>query len=178
MDQPIKSGSYNSTLALFGAFSLFLSTVEYLIPKPLPFIRIGIANIPVMLAIDLFPFGSYFLLVILKVIGQAIITGSLFSYVFLFSLGGTVASSPGMFTLRRLIGKQRISFIGIGVAGALLSNGAQIILARLFIFGPSARFIAPPLLLLGLVTGCFGHFLPEFCRRIPLVPVETSGRIP
>uniref|UniRef100_A0A7C3I1M9 Heptaprenyl diphosphate synthase n=1 Tax=Gracilinema caldarium TaxID=215591 RepID=A0A7C3I1M9_9SPIR len=163
MDQPIKR---HSTLALLGALCLFLSTIEYLIPKPLPFIRIGIANIPIMLAIDLFPFSSFFLLVMIKVIGQAIITGSLFSYVFLFSLGGTLASALGMFTLRRLIGKQGISFIGIGIVGALLSNGVQIILAWLFIFGPSAQFIAPPLLLLGLVTGLLlGIFCQNFSEQ-------------
>jgi len=163
MDQLIKR---HSTLALLGALCLFLSTIEYLIPKPLPFIRIGIANIPIMLAIDLFPFSSFFLLVIIKVIGQAIITGSLFSYVFLFSLGGTLASALGMFILRKLLGNNRISFIGIGMVGALLSNGVQILLAWLFIFGPSAQFIAPPLLLLGLITGLLlGIFCQNFSEQ-------------
>ncbi|AEJ18308.1 Gx transporter family protein [Gracilinema caldarium] len=159
MDQPIKR---HSPLALLGALCLFLSTIEYLIPKPLPFIRIGIANIPIMLAIDLFPFSSFLLLVMLKVIGQAILTGSLFSYVFLFSLGGTLTSALGMFVLRRLIGKNNISFIGIGLVGAILSNGVQIGLAWLFIFGPSAQFIAPPLLLLGFITGLL---LGIFCQN-------------
>jgi heptaprenyl diphosphate synthase len=163
MGQPIKQ---QSVLALLGALCLFLSTIEYLIPKPLPFIRIGIANIPLMLAIDLFPLSSFFLLVILKVLGQAIITGSLFSYVFLFSLGGTLASALGMYLLRKLIGMKNISFIGIGIIGALLSNGVQIILAWIFIFGSSAQFIAPPLLLLGLITGLLlGIFCQSFSER-------------
>jgi len=163
MDQPIKR---QSTLALLGALCLFLSTIEYLIPKPLPFIRIGLANIPIMLAIDLFPFASFFLLVIIKIVGQAIITGSLFSYVFLFSFGGTVASALGMYLLRKLIGKEGISFIGIGIVGALLSNAVQILLAWLLIFGSSAQFIAPPLLLLGLITGLLlGIFCQHFSEQ-------------
>lgn len=176
MDRPIKS---QSTLALLGALCFFLSTIEYLIPKPLPFIRIGIANIPIILAIDLFPFGSFMLLVIIKVIGQAIITGSLFSYVFFFSLGGTLASAIGMFVLRKLIGKNGISFIGIGIIGALLSNGMQIALAWFFIFGPSAQFIAPPLLLLGLVTGLIlGFFCQKFSEQSRWYEQALQERIP
>ncbi|MCK5201492.1 MAG: Gx transporter family protein, partial [Spirochaetales bacterium] len=36
------------TIALFAAFCIFLSTVEYLIPKPFPFFRLGLANFPII----------------------------------------------------------------------------------------------------------------------------------
>jgi Predicted membrane protein len=85
------------TIALLGACCLFLSAVEYLIPKPLPFMRLGLANLPLMIALDIFPFGSYMILVCLKIFGQAIITGTLFSYVFLFSVTGTLFSALVMF---------------------------------------------------------------------------------
>lgn len=176
MVPPIKEKVSGSTLALLGAFCLFLSTIEYLIPKPLPFIRIGIANIPIMIAIDLFPFGSFVLLVLIKVLGQAIITGSLFSYVFLFSLGGSAASALSMYGFRRLIGNKNISFIGIGIIGALVSNCIQIILAWIFIFGPSAKFIAPPLLLLGLVTGLLlGFFCQVFTEQSRWYTQQIQG---
>jgi heptaprenyl diphosphate synthase len=136
-----------------------------MIPKPLPFMRIGIANLPLILALDIFPFGPFLVLVSLKVLGQALITGALFSYVFLFSLAGTFASALSMYTLRRLLGV-RIGFIGISVTGALLSNAAQLGLARLFIFGDSVRYIAPPFLAVGLVTGiALGVFCEYFSRQ-------------
>jgi heptaprenyl diphosphate synthase len=94
--------------ALLGALCLFLSTVEYLIPKPLPFMRLGLANLPLILALDLFPFRAFMALVCLKALGQALVTGTLFSYVFLFSLAGTVASALSMYGLRRLCGETRI----------------------------------------------------------------------
>ena len=65
-------------IALLGAFCLFLSTIEYVIPKPLPFMRIGIANLPLMLALDIFPFRTFLVLTGIKVLGQALITGTLF----------------------------------------------------------------------------------------------------
>jgi len=153
------------TLALLGACCFFLAAVEYMIPKPLPFMRIGLANLPLMLALDIFPFPSFLILVCIKVLGQALITGTLFSYIFLFSLTGTFFSALLMWSLRRTL-KKRISFIGIGTAGAMVSNAAQLALAYVFIFKENARYIAPPFLAVGLITGIvLGVFCEVFTRR-------------
>jgi heptaprenyl diphosphate synthase len=158
-------GNPQKTIALLGAFCLFLSTIEYLIPKPLPFMRIGIANLPLMLAVDILSFKQFALLAIIKIMGQALVTGTLFSYIFLFSLAGTLLSSLTMFALRHLFG-QNISFIGIGTAGALLSNLSQLLMASFFVFGKSARYIAPPFLGAGLITGIsLGAFCLYFSRK-------------
>jgi len=151
-------------LALLGALCLFLSAVEYMIPKPLPFMRIGLANLPLMLALDIFPLPSFLVLVCIKVLGQALITGTLFSYVFLFSLTGTFLSALLMFSLRRMF-KERITFTGIGTAGAFVSNLSQLALAHVFIFRENARYIAPAFLTAGLVTGiALGIFCEIFAR--------------
>ncbi|MDR0388683.1 MAG: Gx transporter family protein [Spirochaetaceae bacterium] len=152
--------------AVLGGFCLFLSTIEYMIPKPLPFMRIGIANLPLMLALDIFSLQGFALLICIKVLGQALITGTLFSYIFLFSLAGTVASALAMYLLRRLLGPGLISFIGVGSIGALLSNLSQIVLAWVFVFGSSARLIMPPFLAAGLITGIvLGAFCEYFTAR-------------
>jgi heptaprenyl diphosphate synthase len=154
------------TVALLGAFCLFLSTIEYMIPKPLPFMRIGIANLPLMLSLDIFPFPSFLLLVAIKVLGQALITGTLFSYIFLFSLAGTLLSALSMYGLRRLLTADGISFIGVGTLGAMVSNLTQMALGWIFIFGKSARYIAPPFLAIGLITGvALGWFCEYFTHR-------------
>jgi heptaprenyl diphosphate synthase len=158
--------SSRRNLTLLGAFCLFLSTVEYMIPKPFPFMRIGIANLPLMLALDIFPFPVFLVLAGIKILGQAIITGTLFSYVFIFSLAGTYVSALSMYALRRLLGRKRISFIGIGAAGAMMSNCSQLALAWLFIFRENVRYIAPPFLAAGLLAGiCMGVFCEYFSRR-------------
>ncbi|MEN6364589.1 MAG: Gx transporter family protein, partial [Rectinema sp.] len=48
--------------ALLGAFCFFLSAVEYMLPKPMPFMRLGIANLPILLAVDILPFRWYLIL--------------------------------------------------------------------------------------------------------------------
>jgi heptaprenyl diphosphate synthase len=151
-------------LAMLGALCLFLSAVEYMIPKPLPFMRIGLANLPLMLALDIFPLPSFLVLVCIKTFGQALITGTLFSYVFLFSLTGTFLSAFLMFFLRRVF-KERITFTGIGTAGAFVSNLSQLALAHVFIFRENVRYIASAFLAAGLVTGiALGIFCEIFAR--------------
>jgi heptaprenyl diphosphate synthase len=152
-------------VAFLGAICLFLSTVEYLIPKPIPFLRVGIANLPILMSLDLLPAPLLLLLVVLKVLGQGLIGGTLFSYVFLFSAAGSFASALAMLAVRRLLGS-RISLVGVGVLGALFSNTAQILLARLLIFGEGAWLIAPPFLALGTVTAALlGVFAERFVAR-------------
>jgi heptaprenyl diphosphate synthase len=130
-----------------------------------------------MLALDILPFGEFALLALLKVAGQGIVTGTLFSYVLLFSLAGTFASALSMYALRRLLGTNLASMAGISVLGALLSNGAQIVLARLCVFGPSVRYIIPPFLATGVITGTgLGIFCERFIGKSRWYARETSPR--
>jgi heptaprenyl diphosphate synthase len=166
-------------LPLLGAFCLFLSTIEYLIPKPLPFMRIGLANLPLMLALDIFSLKVFILLVLIKVAGQALVTGTLFSYVFLFSFAGSFVSALSMFSLRRLLGPKGLSLAGIGIAGAMLSNGTQLLLARFLVFGPGMQFLTPPFLAAGLVTGlALGLFCERFRSRSRWYASRIKGPVP
>jgi len=152
-------------VAFLGALCLFLSTIEYMIPKPIPFLRVGIANLPILISLDLLPVPLLLLVVVLKVLGQGLIGGTLFSYVFLFSAVGSFASAFAMLLLRRICGA-RISLVGVGVLGALCSNIAQILLARWLIFGEGAWLIAPPFLAIGTVTAALlGLFAEKFSRE-------------
>ena len=162
----LKSHEDRKTVAILGAFCLFLSTIEYMIPKPLPFMRLGIANLPIMLALDIFPLNTFLTLVAVKIVGQALITGTLFSYVFLFSLAGTSLSALSMYGLRRFTGRNQVSFIGVGTMGAMISNISQLCLAWVFIFRNSVWYVTPIFLSAGVVTGvALGIFCELFTRR-------------
>ena len=161
----LKNPDVRKTLALLGAFCMFLSTIEFMIPKPMPFMRLGLANLPLMMALDIFPFPTFVALIGIKVLGQAIVTGTLFSYIFLFSLVGTTLAALSMYFLRRTL-RERVSFIGVGAMGAMVSTISQMALAWLFLLGNAARFIAPPFFAAGLITGiALGVFCEIFTRR-------------
>ena len=151
--------------ALLGAFCFFLSAVEYMVPKPLPFMRLGIANLPILLAIDLLPLPWYLALALVKVVGMSLISGSLFSYVALFSLAGTLVAALVMRGARKAFGSL-VSAVGISVLGAVSSNLVQIEIAGAVVFGDAARLVAPPFLAMGLVTGILlGLFAQAFTAK-------------
>jgi uncharacterized membrane protein len=165
------------TIAWFGALCFFLSAIEYMIPKPLPFLRLGIANLPLMLAIDVLPVPAYFALALIKIAGQGLIGGTIFSYVFLFSIAGSLASATIMLALRKAF-RERVSWIGVSVAGAFASNAAQLTLARYWIFGESAWLIMPPFLAVGAVTGTLlGVFANAFAARSAWYASIRSGGV-
>tara|TARA_B100000614_G_C14527765_1_gene485219 strand:+ start:773 stop:1336 length:564 start_codon:yes stop_codon:yes gene_type:complete len=149
---PDGGASLANMLAMLAAVAMFFSTLEYLIPKPVPFFRVGLANLPILVVIRFFRPRHVFALTLLKVVGQGLINGTLASYVFLFSLFGSLASACIMLLVAAL-GDRRVSLIGVSTAGAVASNIVQVTLSVLFIFGPSSWVIAPPFLILGTIAG-------------------------
>ena len=164
--------------AFLGAFCFFLSAVEYMLPKPLPFMRLGIANLPILLAVDILPFRWYLVLAVVKVIGMSLISGTLFSYIALFSMAGTMAAALAMWALRRA-GGRFISQIGVSIAGAMISNASQIFIARYLVFRETAWLIAPLFLAMGLATGAgLGLFAEHFSRISKWYAMAASLPLP
>jgi len=148
-----------------GALCLFFSTIEYLFPKPFPFFRLGLANLPILVMLPVVRPGYILLLVLLKVLGQGLINGTLASYVFLFSAAGSFSSAAVMLASQRVFGRH-ISLIGVSIFGAIASNAVQLFLSVTFIFGKTAWVIAPLFFTLGVASGvAVGVFAQRFYDR-------------
>jgi len=161
MPSKIKKSQNIRLLTFFASLCLYLSAIEYAIPKPLPFLRLGLANLPILLGLEVFPIYTVLLLTLLKILLQAFISGTFFSYVFVFSLAGSLSASLAMIVVYKIFKKGWLSFTGISVAGAFANNLAQIACARYLLFGENTKYIAPLLLVFGLVTGIL---LGLFCN--------------
>ena len=136
--------------------------------------RIGLANLPILAALEFLQPQFVLLLILLKVIGQNLIHGTLFSYVFLFSLSGSFAGGLVMIVCMKVMRKY-ITLIGVSVFGALASNIVQILLARYLIFGRNAWLLAPAFLIVGtassIVLGAIAQYYvrhSEWLRKIKL----------
>lgn len=147
-------------ISFIAASTLLLASLEYLIPKPLPFLRLGLANLPLLLILQSFNWPSYFLLLLLKAIGQGMVSGTLFSYLFFISLAGTLASGVAMKLLKGAL-KSNVSLVGISVVGAFVSNLAQLQVAAWVAYGPTIWVAAPLMLGLGMITSIILGFLGE-----------------
>lgn len=149
-----KSSTNKKILSFLTALCLFFSAVEFAIPKPFPFLRLGLANAPIILSLFILPASQFFLLVILKIFVQNLISGTLFSYTILFSIAGSFSSALIMFILFKLLYHRGfISLIGISLAGALFNSLAQLGISYLLIFNENTKFIAPVLLASSFITG-------------------------
>lgn len=152
----------DTLVPVFGALCFFLSAIEFVIPKPLPFMRIGLANVPLMLALDVLSFPAFLLLAVIKIFGQAFISGTLFSYLVLFSAAGTLGAAFTMYALHS-IPRKLLSLAGIGMAGAFVSNSIQLFVGRFFVFGKGIWYMLPPFLCIGAITSIvLGIFCENF----------------
>jgi len=146
---------------------MFLSTLECAIPKPIPFLRIGLANFPILIALDSMNIWHIILLATLKVIVQGIISGTIFSYISIFSIAGTLSSTLVMLLLHRaFFHRGLISYCGISISGAIANNLAQIAVSYLILFGKNTFYIAPVLLVCSLITSpILGLFTTKFVEN-------------
>ncbi|GAB1458057.1 hypothetical protein MASR2M48_33650 [Spirochaetota bacterium] len=151
-------------VAFLAALCLFMSTIEYAIPKPVPFFRIGLANAPMLLAVRKLSPGKMLLLAALKALGQGLISGTFLSYVFLFSLAGTFSSCLTMIAVAA-IGGSRVTRIGISVSSGLVSNIAQLVLARYILFGSGIGYLTPLILGIGTASSVFLGYVSELFIR-------------
>ena len=150
-------------LPLFAGLCFFLSLVDVMIPKPVVFFRLGLANLALMLAMDVLSARSFFFLLLVKVVGQAMLSGTIFSYVVFFSLIGTFSSGTVIYLLNFLRKKGWISFVGISLLGAFVSNISQWLFARYMLFGIGAWYILPPMMVFSLITSLLiGLFANSF----------------
>ncbi len=152
------------TIAFVGAVTLLCSTLEFLIPKPLPFLRLGLANLPLLIILDTIGFKAYLAILFLKAIGQGMVSGTLFSYLLLVSLAGTLSSGLAMYGTQRLLGR-RVSLVGISLIGAFVSNLSQIAVASAIVYGRAIWIAAPLMLALGMATSLVLGILAEHYRK-------------
>lgn len=138
-------------LSFSAALCMFFSLIEYAIPHPLPFLRIGLANVPIILGLYKLKTKDYFLLALLKVLLQSLVGGTFFSYIFVYSLCGTLVSAFFMWSVSK-IAKSKVSALGLCVAGALGNNIMQIVLSYFWIFGTAIVYAIPLILIFGFVT--------------------------
>ena len=149
-------------LLQFAGLSLFLATIEMLIPKPMPFLKLGIANLPILLFITYLRFREMLLLVFFKVFCQSLISGSLLSYIFVFSACSSLASGCAMWFLGRL-SPRFFSLLGVSIFGAFISISMQLFLALSYFFPGMGSLLIPWSLIFGLTSGfLLGLFALQF----------------
>lgn len=163
-------------IAYLSALTLLFSYAEMLLPRFVPFFRLGLGNIAILLAFNL-SLPSFLLLTVFKAITASLMAGTLFSPFFLISLGQSIVSGFLMYLMAKLNGKTQnrlFSVYGISTAGAAISSLIQIALSSLYLGQGTTALLGPMLLFSifsGIVTAVLSQILhipettPELIRR-------------
>lgn len=141
-------------IAVLAAYALALHGFEYLLPTPIPWLRLGLANIITLVALTLYGFSTAMSVTLIRVILASIFTGTFLGPAFLLSLSGGMSSTAAM-GLIYVVQRNLFGPVGLSLIGALFHNIAQLTLAYfLFIQRIEAILIISPLVIfIGVLTG-------------------------
>jgi heptaprenyl diphosphate synthase len=153
------------SIAFFAAFAIALSIIEHMVPRPLPWMRIGLANAITLYAFTVFRPREVLVVILARVVATSLLIGTFLSVTFILSLSGALSSFLLMYLTYRYL-KSVFSLVGISVIGALTSNSVQLLLINYAFIQSSISYYFLPFVLLfalagGVVSGLFGKFLSE-----------------
>jgi heptaprenyl diphosphate synthase len=143
-------------IALLSAYAVGLHSIESLIPTPVPWLRLGLANIITLTTLYLYGLRAGMIVTLTRVIIRSLLAGTFLGPAFAMSLGGGVASTLVMWGLKVIFGRL-LSPVSVSIFGALTHNVAQLFLAYLlFVRQVRAILLISPIILgAGLITGIF-----------------------
>ena len=135
---------------VFTALALIFSYIETLIPIQfgVPGVKLGLANLIIVIALFKTDWREALLLSVVRIILAGFIFGNLFGII--YSLAGGIPSLAVMALLKRA---DRLSVVGVSMAGGVCHNIGQLIVAMIVVETYQVGYYLPVLLIAGLITG-------------------------
>ena len=146
MDMPAK-------ITLLSGIAIGIYVAETIIPKPLPWLRLGLSNAVILCVIGSFGLKYALPVSIIRTTVGSLLTGMFLNPFFFLGLLGGIASTCIMW-LFYVIGKRVFSFIGISIIGAFTHNIVQLYLAyAIYIKSREVVYLLPIFIILSIITG-------------------------
>lgn len=137
-------------VALMASLALIFSYVEAIIPynPGIPGVKLGIANIVTVIALYKFGWKDAAAVSVIRIVVAGLLFNGLFGM--LYALAGAAISFAGMVVLKRT---GLFSITGISMAGGVLHNLGQLLVAAALIEDLRIFFYFPVLLFSGIISG-------------------------
>ena len=146
-------------LVLLILLSLYLSLLEFMIPKPFPWLKLGLSNIGTIIALEKFGKKMAIEVTLCRIIIQGIMLGTLFSPNFIISLLSGFFSVNVMIFL--YVFRNKLSLVSISVFSAFIHNFVQLLVVYFLLFRDiniNSRYIL--FFVIGfLILGCIAGFI-------------------
>ena len=135
---------------MFVALAMIFSYVEVLIPINLgiPGMKLGLANLVVVVTLYVLGVKTAFAVSIIRILLVSMTFGSLSAM--LYSMAGGLLSFGGMVLLKKV---PDLSVVGVSVAGGVLHNAGQVMVAMAVVENVMLVSYFPPLMIAGTITG-------------------------
>lgn len=143
-------------LSMLTGFALMLSYVEslFVLVPAVPGIKLGLANLAVVLCLSLYGRRDALLVNVARVLLSSFLFGNM--YVVLYSLAGALVSYAAMTVTKRF---SCFSLIGVSVSGGVFHNIGQLLVAMAVVQTVQVIYYLPWLLIAGCLTGILIGFL-------------------
>lgn len=167
-------------LALLGALAIVLHTVEAAIPSPLPWVKIGLANVVTLVTIPLFGGSAALAVTVVRVVVGSMITGTFLGPSFIISLTSGVVATLAMITAHHFF-TRAFSLAGVSVIGAYAHSFTQVMVVYLLLIRHKEIFYILPFflsmsLLMGLATGLAAIILEKKLTDVVKVQANIGSR--
>lgn len=145
-------------IAMLLAIAIILNILESFIPVFVPGVKLGLANIIVLVMLYEFKPAEALMVAVLRILLVGVLRGNLLTPTFLMSLCGGVLSFLIMFFFSRV---KIFSPIGVSVLGAVSHAGGQVLIAILLLSTSAVLYYLPFIGILSLITGIFSGVLTK-----------------
>lgn len=157
-------------LSLLSSLAVILFIVESAIPNPVPYLRLGLANIVIMVVIALYGLRDGLWVSFLRSMVGSLLIGTFLGPSFWLSISGGLVSTLAMGLMYRLF-FPFFSLVGISVVGAYVHSLTQMVLVFVFLIKRKEIFCLLPVILMsclisGFINGLAATFLVEHLRKV------------
>ncbi|HDP98277.1 MAG TPA: Gx transporter family protein [bacterium] len=165
--------SHNGTLAqmaLLTGIGLILFLFETFIPRPLPWLKPGLAHIATLIALYALGNSAALIVVVGRIFLGAFLTGTFLNPAFILSFFGGVSATLIMILMKKHF-TNIFSIYGISICGAIVHNITQLVLIKFLIVHQPTIFLLLPVMVL---TSIFSGFVVAFISRFLIQKINLS----
>ncbi len=139
-----------ATLELTNPLAMIMSYIEALVPLSfaVPGIKMGLANIVIIFVLYKLGTKEAILVSLIRVILVSLLFSNVMAMA--YSIAGAVLSLSVMWLLKKT---DKFSFVGVSIAGGIMHNVGQIIMAVILLGTEQIALYLPVLIITGTVTG-------------------------
>lgn len=160
-------------MAILIAGSIILSIFDSFIPSFVPGMKLGLANIIILVALYTLGTKEAIIINLLRVYLAALLKGTIFNIGFLMSLSGAIFSLLIMIIFKLLF-KNKISIITVSILGAIFHSGGQILVAIIYFETFNMTFYLPILSLVSLATGILMGIIASQIIKTNIIQKQKS----